>query len=107
MSNSEMESNSKFPKITTQIYNIWAIHIRGQPMTANTWWIVTGDLKEPNPKQLESWLHKKEAVGIIIGSLSHTQYTYIKNEMEDPAAMWKTLKNMHHSWGANSCYHAM
>ena len=86
MSNSEAENNSKFQKLTGKNYNVWAIQIQSQLMTANAWRIITGELKKPSdPKQLEPWLSKsEEAAGIII---SESVYT-VKNKKISNAEYW-------------------
>jgi gag-polypeptide of LTR copia-type len=80
-------------------------------MTANAWRIVTGELKQPaevNAAALDGWLLKREeAAGIILNSLTPTQYVHIEGMMDDPVKMWNKLRSSHHSQEANSRYHSM
>ena len=108
MSDSEAENRMKSLKLMSNNYNVWAIDMQGQLMTANAWWIVTGESKQPTDTKLaDSWLLKKEeATGIIIRSLSHTQHIHIEGQMDDPIATWKSLKTAHQSQVTNSRYYA-
>lgn len=52
-------------------------------------------------------MKREEAVGILLKSLSHTQYIHIKGVMDDPVEMWKKLKTAHRSQVANNHFHAI
>jgi gag-polypeptide of LTR copia-type len=107
---SDIESGTpSLLKLTSANYNVWAITIQGKLMTTNTWQITTGELEKPNDAaQAAEWMHKREkAAGILLGSLSHTQYIHIEGIMDDPIAMWKKLKDAHRSQIANGRYHAI
>ena len=78
-------------------YNMWIIAMQGNLMTINTWRIVTEDLKRStSAKEADKWLLKREeATGILLISLSHTQYIHIEGVMDNPIEMWKRLRTAH------------
>jgi gag-polypeptide of LTR copia-type len=108
MSDPETET-MKESKLTSTNNNVWAIRLQGKLMTANAWRITTGELEKPEvAAEVTNWMLKREkAAGILLGSLSHTQYVHIEGIMDDPVAMWSRLKDAHRSQAANSRYHAM
>jgi hypothetical protein len=94
MSDTE-QASTKGVKLTNLNYNVWAIVLQSRLMTANAWRIVTGKLKQPaevNAAALDGWLLKREeAAGIILNSLTPTQYVHIEGMMDDPVKMWNKL----------------
>ena len=109
MSDSETEKHMKSVKLTNSNYNVWAVAMQGKLMTVNAWWIITEDLKRPvNTGEAEKWLLKQEeAAGIILKSLTPTQYVHIEGIMDNPIEMWNRLRAVHRSQVANSHFHAM
>ena len=80
-------------------------------MSANIWCIVNGSSKQPNKedsKEYLDWILKtEEAAGIILKSLELSQYVHVEDKMDNPVAMWSSLKAAHQSQVANSCFFAM